>query len=80
MSDANINPKEKSQVTITGIIDGVYRARQQLIVSVIFILFRTNKKFIETKTKDENVYVCAESKLYSIYCSNSDGNSDKLNI
>lgn len=37
LSDANIKPIEKSQVTITGIIDDVYRARQQLIVSAIFI-------------------------------------------
>lgn len=52
MSDANINPKEKSQVTITGIIDCVYKARQQLIVSAIFILLL--KKCIKTKTKDKN--------------------------
>lgn len=31
--DVNIKPLKKSQVTITGTIDGVYRARQQLIVS-----------------------------------------------
>lgn len=39
LSDANIKPIEKSQVTITGTIDTVHRARQQLIVSAVFILF-----------------------------------------
>ena len=29
----NIKPIKKSQVTISGTIDGVYKARQQLIVS-----------------------------------------------
>lgn len=38
LSDANIKPIEKSQVTITGIIDGVYKAKQQLIVSGIYLL------------------------------------------
>lgn len=36
LSDANIKPIDKSQVTITGVIDGVYMAKQQLIVSNIF--------------------------------------------
>jgi len=31
--DVNIKPIKRSQVTITGTIDGVYFARQQLIVS-----------------------------------------------
>lgn len=32
LNDVNIKPIKKSQVTITGSIDGVYNARQQLIV------------------------------------------------
>jgi len=34
----NVKPLKKSQVTITGTIDGVYKARQQLLVSTIFFL------------------------------------------
>lgn len=34
LTDANIKQIEKSLVTITGIIDRVYLARQQLIVSL----------------------------------------------
>lgn len=39
MSDANIKPIDKSQVTITGVIDGVYMAKQQLIVSDSLIYY-----------------------------------------
>lgn len=34
VNDVNIKMIKKSQVTITGSIDGVYKARQQLIVSI----------------------------------------------
>lgn len=33
-NDVNIKPIKRSQVTITGSINGVYLARQQLIVSI----------------------------------------------
>lgn len=35
LNDVNIKPIKKSQVTITGSIDGVYNARQQLIVRIL---------------------------------------------
>lgn len=34
VNDINVKPIKRSQVTITGPINGVYIARQQLIVSV----------------------------------------------
>lgn len=41
----NVKPLKKSQVTITGTIDGVYKARQQLLVSTNNFFFNMpNKK------------------------------------
>lgn len=37
-NDINIKPLKRSQVTIIGSIDGVYLARQKLIVSIVMIL------------------------------------------
>lgn len=52
LSDANIKPIEKSQVIITGIIDGVYKARQMLIVSPYLIVNIL-----------EELYVCSHNIL-----------------
>lgn len=39
LNDVNIKPIKKSQVTITGSIDGVYKARQQLIVRINYFVY-----------------------------------------
>lgn len=39
LNDVNIKPIKKSQVTITGSIDGVYKARQQLIVRINYLVY-----------------------------------------
>lgn len=51
VNDVNIKPIKKSQVTITGTIDGVYKARQQLIVCIFHfcILWVQRKKKRKTK-------------------------------
>lgn len=61
----NINPKEKSQVTITGIIDGVYRARQQLIVRTMFILLILTKNSLGT-TKSFVVHCKLSSVVFRV--------------
>lgn len=49
MSDANIKPIDKSQVTITGVIDGVYMAKQQLIVSDSLVYYFPLKQYFSGK-------------------------------
>lgn len=44
--DVNIKPIKRSQVSITGSIDGVYIARQQLIVRFDFFFFIIYSFFI----------------------------------
>lgn len=39
VNDSNVRPIKRSQVTIAGPIDGVYFARQQLIVRIPFLFY-----------------------------------------
>lgn len=73
LSDANIKPIDKSQVTITGIIDGVYMARQQLIVSDSFNYYVCLlKTFIKTTNVQYKKSFCfLEEKIvttFSLFC------------
>lgn len=59
MNDVNIKAIKKSQVTITGTIDGVYKAKQQLIVRIILHFFPRLYRYFKEKFR----CFCFEQRL-----------------
>ncbi|XP_067620096.1 protein bicaudal C isoform X2 [Eurosta solidaginis] len=68
LSDLNVKPLKKSQVTITGTIDGVYKARQQLLGNLpIALIFdfpdnQTNASEIIGLSTKYGVYISLRQK------------------